>query len=397
MPTPPKPSQSEASKSRRSRWAKNVELVGVALVLKPERTVALSAQSTTRLHAWFLDQVRQVDPQLSATLHDASTEKAFTLSELQGKYLSRNGQHYLEAGTFYQWRITALSGQVAQWLADWLKNLPVAIVLQDMTLMIQGAEITDLPTTYKRLWNNADLVLQARSKGYKNYDLNNVSFKLQPLSFQLSFLSPTSFRRKSHHFPLPLPFNVFHSYLRRWNIFAQIEFDADLFLAWIDESVLIQRHRLESMQVLAGKSGAVTGFTGAVEYTISPKASPDREYEQLFFALAQLAIYCGTGHKTTFGLGQTHLGWLTAPDAPVASRQSLLIDRIAELTALFLSQRKRTGGDRSANIAETWATILARREMGESLLAIAADLEMPYQTVKTYAKLARQGVKDVEG
>jgi CRISPR-associated endoribonuclease Cas6 len=365
-------------------------------VLKPERTVMLAAQSTTRLHAWFLDQVRQVDPQLSAILHDASTEKAFTLSELQGEYLSRNGQHYLEAGTFYQWRITALSGQVVKWLADWLDNLPVAIALQDMTLMIQRAEITDLPTTYKRLWADANLMLKARSEGYQAYDLNHGSFQLQPLSFQLSFLSPTSFRRKSHHFPLPLPFNVFHSYLRRWNIFAQFKFDADLFLAWIEESVLIQRHRLESVQVLAGKSGAVTGFTGAVEYRISPKASLEREYEQLFFALAQLAVYCGTGHKTTFGLGQTRLGWLTALDAPVASRQSLLIDRIAELTALFLSQRKRTGGDRSANIAETWATILARREMGESLLAIAADLEMPYQTVKTYAKLARQGVKDAE-
>jgi CRISPR-associated endoribonuclease Cas6 len=42
----------------------------------------------------------------------------------------------------------------------------------------------------------------------------------------------------------------------------------------------------------------------------------------------------------------------------------LLADRIADLTQQFISQRKRTGGTRATEIAETWATILARRELG---------------------------------
>jgi CRISPR-associated endoribonuclease Cas6 len=58
-----------------------------------------------------------------------------------------------------------------------------------------------------------------------------------------------------------------------------------------------------------------------------------------------------------------------------------------------MAHRKRTGGSRAAEIAETWATILARRELGESLFDIAADLEMPYETVKTYVKLARRALK----
>ena len=44
-------------------------------------------------------------------------------------------------------------------------------------------------------------------------------------------------------------------------------------------------------------------------------------------------------------------------------------------------------------ILETRATILARQEVGESLVAIASDLEMPYETVKTYAKRARRALK----
>lgn len=61
--------------------------------------------------------------------------------------------------------------------------------------------------------------------------------------------------------------------------------------------------------------------------------------------------------------------------------------------ALFTAQRKRTGGDRADKIAATWATILARREIGESLQVIAQDLEMPDTTAKTYVKLARRALK----
>ncbi|MGB3516133.1 MAG: hypothetical protein WBA43_06745, partial [Elainellaceae cyanobacterium] len=55
---------------------------------------------------------------------------------------------------------------------------------------------------------------------------------------------------------------------------------------------------------------------------------------------------------------------------------------------VFLAQRKRTGGQRAMAIAQTQATILARREMGESLKAIAADLDLNYETARTYSKLA---------
>lgn len=77
----------------------------------------------------------------------------------------------------------------------------------------------------------------------------------------------------------------------------------------------------------------------------------------------------------------------------VPSLQNQLADRISQLSDLFQSQRKRTGGTRASETAQTWATILARREFGESLQTIAADLEMNYDTVKTYAKLARRALK----
>ena len=88
------------------------------------------------------------------------------------------------------------------------------------------------------------------------------------------------------------------------NDFSNQQFDQDAFLEWVEECVLIHRHRLESVKVAAGKKGSVTGFTGAIELGLASAASSQPEFEQLFYALGQFAPYCATGHKTTFGLGQ---------------------------------------------------------------------------------------------
>ncbi len=93
-------------------------------------------------------------------------------------------------------------------------------------------------------------------------------------------------------------------------------------------------------------------------------------------------------------MGQTRLGWHSETSSTTPTIETLLAQRIAELTDRFLLTKKRQGGDRAITSAETWATILARRELGESLQTIAADLEIPYETVKTYAKLARKAAID---
>jgi len=72
----------------------------------------------------------------------------------------------------------------------------------------------------------------------------------------------------------------------------------------------------------------------------------------------------------------------------------LLAERIEELTTFFVDQKKRTGGNRAQDSAEKWATILARRELGDSLQAIAKDMDLRYDTAKTYCKLARRALRE---
>jgi CRISPR-associated endoribonuclease Cas6 len=356
-------------------WADDTELVSLVFELEVTDSTALYSQYTIGLHAWFLDQVRQINPTLSAYLHDSESEKPFSISALEGQLLPTGKQLQLQANYRYRWQINAISQPVVQFLSQWLTQPPTTLKLRDACLQVKQISIVNPPTTYNQL-------LQS-SINHRNINL--------------SFISPTSFRRKGHHFPLPVPFNLFHSYLRRWNDFSGMPIEQEAFLEWIDENVIIHKHHLESVKVAAGKRGSVTGFTGAISLGLTKTALDNIEFTQLFYALVQLAPYCGTGHKTTFGLGQTYLNWVN-PESNISSTAitNLLPERIEELTTIFTAQRKRIGGERTEKIATTWATILARREMGESLQVIAEDLEIPYTTAKTYVKLARRMLKDTQ-
>jgi CRISPR-associated endoribonuclease Cas6 len=352
-------------------WSSDTELVGLEFELVPQGDASIYPQYIIGLHAWFLDQVRSFDPELSAYLHDGESEKPFTVSALDGEIVSSGKNILLTGGQVYRWYVTALSNKVAKWMAKWVNKLPEELYLRDICLKIRGCNIIHPPTTYKKLLSPQEL--------------RNIN---------LTFISPTSFRRKGHHLPLPIPVNLFHSYLRRWNDFSDITIDQNAFLDWVDNFVFLSRLDISSVKVLAAKKGAVTGFTGAIELGVSQQGDKNPEFHQLFYALLKLAPYCATGHKTTFGLGQTRLGWSSKVAADVPDVESVLAKRIEDLTAIFKAQRKRTGGDRAVEIASKWATILARREMGESLQVIADDMEIPYETVKTYVKLSRRSLKN---
>lgn len=356
-------------------WSDKADIVGLTLSLTCDQDTQLYAQYTIGLHAWLLAQIQKTHPALSKQLHDNPDEKAFTLSGLDGSFVQSGQQLTLKAGHTYHWHLSALSNRVVKWLSRWLTRLPKVIDLRDAKLNIKAVKLSLSPMAYS--------------------DVASLSAPSKP-KISLSFLSPTSFRRKKNHFPLPLPVNLFHSYLRRWQSFAKNGPNQADFLDWADTHVVILRHHIQSKKVAVGKRGSVTGFVGAIELGLDASADQDAAFVDWFYRLTQFAPYCGTGHKTTFGLGQTQLGW-QLPEAysikNIADNDALG-ERIAELTELFIGQRKRVGGTRAQNTAETWATILARREQGDTLIDIAEDLDMNYETAKTYSKLARRALKE---
>jgi CRISPR-associated endoribonuclease Cas6 len=369
------------------------ELLGLRFTLRPKTDLVLPAQYTTQFHGWFLHQIRQIDPLISEKLHDGQDEKAFTISQLRGPLLQQGRELRLSARETYQWQITALSGELCAGLSRWLKQLP-----RVMELSAGRCEIIDVQghypaTTYAKIWQ------QCRDG----------------IPLELTFLTATSFRKRGNHMPLPIPENIFHSYLRRWNSFAGRQFDQDAFLSWVNDSVVMLRHGVRSQKAQAGKSGSVTGFTGSIQLGLTAKAGQQPEYVQLVRALVRCAPYFNTGHKVTFGLGDTELGWNVGgwswDDEPgrllsvavtkesfaersqreIASAKEVLIAaRERELEPIFLGLKVRQGGERGVRSARLWARIMARLEMGVTLKAIAEELEMPYDTVKKYAQIAKK-------
>lgn len=362
-----------------TQWKAHTELVGITLTLKALNDIELFPNYTIGLHAWFLHQVQDSNPKLSAYLHDGQSEKAFAISPLNGKLEPKAQNLIAKADNIYTWSISALSKPVCDWLKNWCNRYPSILNHYAGNFAIEAIVINQDATTYNNLW----------------------SASLSPqLQFTLAFLTPTCFRSKNHHLPLPIPVNIFHSYLRRWNDFAPEAFPQEEFLAWIEQVVYITNYDLNCTKVAVAKQGYVTGFTGTVEFAVDFKASYNSDFERLLSALIKLATYCGTGHKTTFGLGQTRLigkdeirnGKNEKDPITTTPIQEYLIKRIMELTHLFLQTKKRQGGDRAQNTAKVWATILARYELGERLKAIAIDLDMPYETVKKYAQAARKAI-----
>ena len=57
-------------------------LTALVLTLKPTATATVPAFLGRAAHAWFLDQMRQTDPQLAQRLLIPDTPKPFTVSPL---------------------------------------------------------------------------------------------------------------------------------------------------------------------------------------------------------------------------------------------------------------------------------------------------------------------------
>ena len=393
-------SSSAPSPTTSVRWTKAHQLVGIALVLSPQKDMSLTNKIATALHGWFLEQVADTDKALSAQLHDSQAEKAFVLSRVRGTAERTDDCLLLRAGQSYRLEIFGLSKPVCNWLKGWVNELPGAIALRrGMRLPITGWERAQIPMTYAKLLSNA----VKKTSSLEGQEAQKVTF---------SFVSPTSFRSKGNHVPLPIPKNLFHSYLRRWNAFASKPVEEADFLDWVEQHVTISHYDLRTRRTAVAKAGLVTGFVGKLTLSLSAKGLAHKSYAAYFYALVELAQYCGTGHKTPFGLGQTRLGAQAMPvvtEAAVsvledssdvvvseeAQQYTQVAMRMDELKAQFMNNRQQRG-DRAARKAATMATILARQEAGHALKDIAQDLRLSYETVKSYGKWARRELETGE-
>ena len=119
---------------------------------------------------------------------------------------------------------------------------------------------------------------------------------------RFQFVTPTCFSKGDMDLPLPLPRLVFQSYQKRFSEFYDVAFLPD-FVELVDLHTGISSLKHLRTDTIKTKHTPLTGFTGEVSFEISKKAPPELVFQMNL--LADFAFFCGTGKKTTVGMGQT--------------------------------------------------------------------------------------------
>ena len=248
--------------------------------------------------AWFLQILRVLNPKLSQPLHDSDGHKPYTVSDVFE--LPPDVRRITPAARII--RITAFNDALEEVLTGpFIKHLPKDIRLWYLTIPIRAFSFS------------ADESPWAGQFTYRN--LAETAQALENEGICLEFISPTGFRSSGKDIAEPVPALVFRGCWQKWNLFApqKMQMDADL-PRFVQECVaarIQEDFELQRIVFAKGKRGGAVGFTGRVNFTIEQTAQSLEwaaglaGWSAQVRALAMYAFFCGVGHHTTVGLGQT--------------------------------------------------------------------------------------------
>jgi len=261
----------------------------LVLNLTPVSPISPGYLSGRHLHALFLTLVTSVDRDLGNYLHDSRTEKAFTLSNLQlsqpkrDRILRVEYQKSIPPGTPCWWRITLLDDNIFSQLSHlWLNlNPDRPWHLGSADLKISSILGTPQPS---QPWANACPYLQL-------YEQSSDRDRI----LSLALATPTAFRKGKYDTSLPTAESVFNSIRSRWNKYSGIEIGELPFDCIFPNFFNIRT------EITADIKSKFIGCVGEISYRIFGDVDPV-QIKQLN-ALANYALYCGIGRKTTMGMG----------------------------------------------------------------------------------------------
>lgn len=229
----------------------------------PRRYRALYAN----LMKWF----DAADAEVAEALHERPVRKPFTISALRQ---NRDGE--------WRWRVTLLQDDLfdALWTGVQAKGV----------INLSGR-------TWPVRWPNATITR-------RSYE--HLATKARPADeITVRFLSSTTFRAGEMDLPLPEPSAVFQSWLSHWNDFAPAHRRISTgLLDVVHACVAISAHRLHTQRHDLGYS-QIVGFVGELTFDILDARRLNQAIVWQLNALADYAEFCGTGRKTTHGMGQT--------------------------------------------------------------------------------------------
>ena len=270
--------------------------ISTQISLIPETDVTLRPTMGHHAHAAFLSLLREGNPEIAEKLHAQSTQKPFTVSPLIAKMKKRGYLCHIKAGTECKLRFTFLDDELFQHFGKAFLTLTMPPIRLGEAIF-QVRQITSHGTE-ERSWSKsetyAELIQSAKTD-------TQMSFR---------FYSPTAFRRmtprgeKTINDPHVDLDRCYQSWINKWNAFAPIKFDRTEVLDFVNKYGQLTSIRTESKKLNFGKHIEV-GWVGTCANVFYSENVLDAEMLRTVNCLAAFAFYCGTGYKTTMGMGQT--------------------------------------------------------------------------------------------
>jgi CRISPR-associated endoribonuclease Cas6 len=267
-------------------------MAALRLELRAREGVCFTVSPTRLLHAALHRALEQVNPTLGARVHDTAI-KPLALSPLSFADHRGYAVRVVAPGKHVHALLTVLGrdtldGLLATLTWHWREAQPLALDWHPFTVesiapfnpLVPGAPPL---VTYAQLLDAAPAAHEVT----------------------LRFVSPVIFRNKGQNLPPDDPWRVFQSYLRRWEAFSDVPVEG-VTEAAVREAVRLRIvDRLDRWQFNLGMVEQ-PGFLGAVQCAITG----DEALRRSICALADYALYCGTGARTAFGMGRTERDYL---------------------------------------------------------------------------------------
>jgi len=305
------------------------KLYAFLLKLRPLQSGTLMAYSGELVHGAWLNWLKEVAPDVATWLHDDNKRRAFTCSSLQFPIpmermleAERKNVHLpLNPDKTYTVRITLLLGELFPLFYNALMEFNMSqIAAKQQPFMRIGKQLFALDEV---MISNDD---HSGWTGYTSFTTLVEKARvlklgaIEPLT--LEFATLTSFNRSNarnkaygvYYARLPLPQYIFPGLARRWGELAPPELTHVVQEGAIehyiqDDGMIVADYDLKTHHVRF-TTHEQPGFVGTCTYHLRKGSNEVTTPEapltvrQQILLLAQLAFYCGVGHKTSMGLGQ---------------------------------------------------------------------------------------------
>ncbi|MDE0019453.1 MAG: CRISPR-associated endoribonuclease Cas6 [Candidatus Poribacteria bacterium] len=270
--------------------------ISTQISLIPEADVTLRPTMGHYAHAAFLSILKESNPEVAEAVHAHASQKPFTVSPLIAEAKKRNNLLHIRAGTECKLRFTFLDDALFQHFGKAF-----------LTLTMPPIRLGEAVFQVRQMVSHAT---EARGWGKSETYGELVQSAKTDTRMSFRFYSPTAFRKmtprgqKTRNDTYIDLVRCYQSWVNKWNAFAPIKLDKTEILAFVTEHGQVTSVTTKSRALNFGRHTEV-GWVGTCACVFYPENSLDAHLTRTANCLADFAFYCGTGYKTTMGMGQT--------------------------------------------------------------------------------------------